>query len=104
LADTALSMDVTVDRLNGAIDHLDQTLGDLDASLARLNTTLDHLLSLVQGVDQTRTDLGALTEQFQRLGDAIEPVVAPAARVNEAVQALLRAVGRGQEARNPTDR
>jgi ABC-type transporter Mla subunit MlaD len=101
LAQAALNADVTVDQVDTILEGLSETLidlnnstGNLDATLVRFNETISHINELAPRLNAMVDRLEAIVERVERIVGIGEAAVAPLAATESAVRGVVNKVRR----------
>jgi ABC-type transporter Mla subunit MlaD len=99
LAQAALNADVTVDQVDAILAGLAETLedlnnstGNLDATLVRFNDTISRINDLAPRLNAVVDRLEGIVNRVERIVDIGEAVVAPLAATESAVRGAINAV------------
>ena len=101
LAQAALNADVTVDQVDAILAGLGETLedlnnstGNLDATLERFNDTIGRINELAPRLNAVVDRLEGIVERVERIVGIGEAAVAPLAATESAVRGAINAVRR----------
>jgi ABC-type transporter Mla subunit MlaD len=101
LAQAALNADVTVDQVDTILEGLSETLidlnnstGNLDATLVRFNETINHINELAPRLNAMVDRLEAIVDRVERIVGLGEAAVAPLAATESAVRGVVSKVRR----------
>ena len=101
LAQAALNADVTVDQVDAILAGLGETLedlnnstGNLDATLVRFNETINHINELAPRLNAVVGRLEAIVDRVERIVGLGEAAVAPLAATESALRGVVNRVRR----------
>jgi ABC-type transporter Mla subunit MlaD len=101
LAQAALNADVTVDQVDTILAGLSETLidlnnstGNLDATLERFNETINHINELAPRLNAVVDRMERIVERVERIVGIGESVMSPLTATEQAVRGAVNAVRR----------
>ena len=101
LAQAALNADVTVEQVDTILEGLSETLldlnnstGNLDATLERFNDTINQINELAPRLFAMVDRLEAIVQRVERIVDIGEAAIAPLAATESAVRGVVSRVRR----------
>ena len=101
LAQAALNADVTVDHVDTILEGLSETLidlnnstGNLDATLVRFNETINHINELAPRLTAVVDRMERIVERIERIVGIGESVMSPLAATEQAVRGAVNKVRR----------
>ena len=101
LAQAALNADVTVDQVDAVLAGLAETLEDLNNSTGNLDATLERFNDTISRINELAPRLNAVVDRLEGIVDRVERIVgigeaamAPLAATESAVRGALNAVRR----------
>ncbi len=99
LAQAALNADVTVDQVDAILAGLAETLEDLNNSTGNLDATLERFNDTISRIDDLAPRLNAVVDRLEGIVDRVERIVAigeaavaPLAVTESAVRGAINAV------------
>jgi ABC-type transporter Mla subunit MlaD len=101
LAQAALNADVTVDQVDAVLAGLADTLEDLNNSTGNLDATLERFNDTISRINELAPRLNAVVDRLEGIVDRVERIVgvgeaamAPLAATENAVRGAINAVRR----------
>jgi hypothetical protein len=101
LAQAALNADVTVDQVDTILEGLGETLvdlnnstGNLDATLVRFNETINHINELAPRLTVVVERMERVVDRVERIVGIGESVMSPLAATEQAVRVAVNKVRR----------
>ena len=101
LAQAALNADVTVDQVDAVLAGLAETLEDLNNSTGNLDATLERFNDTISRINELAPRLNAVVDRLEGIVDRVERIVgigeaamAPLAATESAVRGAINAVRR----------
>jgi hypothetical protein len=101
LAQAALNADVTVDQVDTILEGLGETLvdlnnstGNLDATLVRFNETINHINELAPRLTAVVERMERIVDRVERIVGIGESVISPLAATEHAVRVAVNKVRR----------
>jgi ABC-type transporter Mla subunit MlaD len=101
LAQAALNADVTVDQVDTILAGLAETLDDLNNSTGNLDATLERFNDTISRINELAPRLNAVVDRLEGIVDRVERIVgigeaamAPLAATESAVRGAINAVRR----------
>ena len=101
LAQAALNADVTVDQVDSLLAGLAETLEDLNNSTGNLDATLERFNDTISRINELAPRLNAVVDRLEGIVDRVERIVgigeaamAPLAATENAVRGAINAVRR----------
>ena len=94
LAQAALNADVTVDQVDAVLAGLADTLEDLNNSTGNLDATLERFNDTSSRINELAPRLNAVVDRVERIVGIGEAAMAPLAATESAVRGAINAVRR----------